>query len=366
MKRPNGTGSITKLSGARRNKYMVRKTIGIELDKENERSKQKQVVIGYAPTKKEALEMLENYNANPYDLRSGKLTFSELYHRFYASKEPLVKNASLEAYEYGYNNCTQLHNRVFASLRLGDLQNVIDSSEKNYPTLKKVQTLLKQLYAYALKFDLVTKDYSKYLDLTAKRIEHEEKCEDDKHFTHDEVRLLWKQREDIFCQSILALIWTGLRITEFLELKKEDVNLQDRYFIIKQGKTSNSIRKMPIADIIYPYFKKWYYDGECEYLYHNNKNKPVRYDSYLRQFKKYLEVFGMNYTPHAARHTFNSLLADLEIYQSTRSKLMGHSEGNVTETVYTHLDMKVLLNAVNQLERILDENWTPNNDSVTV
>ena len=45
---------------------------------------------------------------------------------------------------------------------------------------------------------------------------------------------------------------------------------------------------------------------------------------------------------------------------------MGHSEGNVTETVYTHLDMKVLLNAVNQLERILDENWTPNNDSVTV
>ena len=74
----------------------------------------------------------------------------------------------------------------------------------------------------------------------------------------------------------------------------------------------------------------------------------------------------MNYTPHAARHTFNSLLADLEIYQSTRSKLMGHSEGNVTETVYTHLDMKVLLNAVNQLERILDENWTPNNDSVTV
>ena len=62
MRRPNGTGSITELKGNRRNKYMVRKTVGMEVDHENERVVQKQVVIGYASTKKEAMQILENYN----------------------------------------------------------------------------------------------------------------------------------------------------------------------------------------------------------------------------------------------------------------------------------------------------------------
>ena len=77
-----------------------------------------------------------------------------------------------------------------------------------------------------------------------------------------------------------------------------------------------------------------------------------------------METFSMDYTPHATRHTFNSLLADLEIYSSTRSRLMGHASGNVTETVYTHLDMSVLFKAVNQLELILDKDWQKKRDAI--
>ena len=149
-----------------------------------------------------------------------------------------------------------------------------------------------------------------------------------------------------------------------LTLKKEDVNIEEKWFNIVDGKTSNSIRKMPIADIIYPYFEKWYHDGECEYLYHNAKDQPIKYDTYLRSYKKVMETFSMDYTPHATRHTFNSLLADLEIYSSTRSRLMGHASGNVTETVYTHLDMSVLFKAVNQLELILDKDWQKKRDAI--
>ena len=364
MRRPNGTGSITELKGNRRNKYMVRKTAGMEVDHENERVVQKQVVIGYASTKKEAMQILENYNANPYDINARKLTFAELYEKVYTSKVGNVSKSSLDSYTYSFKNCEPLHNRVFTDLKLGDLQTMIDESDKNYPTLKKVVTLLKLMYDYAMKFDLVSKDYSDYLDLSKKKQEHIEKADDKKHFTHDEVRLLWSEREDEFIQSILVLIWTGLRINEFLTLKKEDVNIEEKWFNIVDGKTSNSIRKMPIADIIYPYFEKWYHDGECEYLYHNAKDQPIKYDTYLRSYKKVMETFSMDYTPHATRHTFNSLLADLEIYSSTRSRLMGHASGNVTETVYTHLDMSVLFKAVNQLELILDKDWQKKRDAI--
>ena len=206
MRLPNGCGSISLLSGNRRNKYMVRKTVGTSIDHEKGKVKYEQAIIGYAPTKKEALAMLQEYNANPYDISASKTTFKEVYDKVYAYKENLVSESSLEAYEYAFNRCEVLHNRIFSELKLNDLQGVIDKSDKNYPTLKKIVILFKLMYQYAIKYDIVGKDYSKFVDLTAKKAVYESKDEDDKHFTHDEVKLLWKRKDDKFCQTILVLM----------------------------------------------------------------------------------------------------------------------------------------------------------------
>ena len=56
----------------------------------------------------------------------------------------------------------------------------------------------------------------------------------------------------------------------------------------------------------------------------------------------------------STRHTFASLLADLGVPSTIRSKLIGHSIGNVTEAAFTHLDMSGLLNAVNKLECFIE------------
>lgn len=356
MRLPNGYGSISKLPGNRRNKFLVRKTVGTELDHEKGKVNYKQLIIGYAPTKKAALEMLNEYNQNPYDVSAAKTTFEELYRKVYAFKEPLVSKSSLDAYEYAFNNCTSLHKRKFAEIRLQDLQDLIDNSDKNYPTLKKIYVLFRIMYEYAMKYDLVGKNYSEFVDLTAKKATYEEKDEEEKHLTHEEVKLLWQRKDDKFCQSILALMWTGLRISEFLNLKKCDVFLEEHYFFIPKGKTLNAKRKVPIADAVYPFFESWYNTGTGEYLYPNEKHpeNPVSYDQYLKTFKKLMENLGWNYTPHATRHTFTSLLADLDVSSTIRAKLNGQSLGNVTETVYTHLDLSVLLEAVNKLECFIE------------
>lgn len=72
MKLPNGYGSITKLSGKRRNPWRVRKTSGWEIDPKTQKLKQNYITIGYYETKAEALSALVAYNENPYDLNSGK------------------------------------------------------------------------------------------------------------------------------------------------------------------------------------------------------------------------------------------------------------------------------------------------------
>ena len=136
------------------------------------------------------------------------------------------------------------------------------------------------------------------------------------------------------------------------------MNLEEHYFTIPKGKTVNAERRVPIADAVYPFFEKWYHDGDYEYLFHSGKSKydkPISYDKYLNDFKKLMKHLEWSaYTPHATRHTFNSLLADIDISNTVRAKLMGHAVGNVTETVYTHLDMSTLLDAVNKLECFIE------------
>lgn len=358
MRKPNGYGSISELSGNRRKRFMVRKTIGKTVDHETGTVKYNQVIIGFAATKRAAEELLASYNANPYDLTAAKTTFAEVYERMYAYKETKVSESSLKAYQYAFNNCEPLHNRIFADLKLQDLENHINNCDKNYPTLKKIKVLWGVMYEYALKYDIVGKDYSKHIDLTSQKKVQESKPEQDKHFTHEEVKALWTMRDDDFIQSILALIWTGVRIGEFLQLRKSDVNLEEHYFTIPKGKTINAERRVPIADAVYPFFEKWYHDGDYEYLFHTGKSrsdKPVSYDKYLNDFKKLMKhLEWSSYTPHATRHTFNSLLADIDISNTVRAKLMGHAVGNVTETVYTHLDMGTLLDAVNKLECFIE------------
>lgn len=75
-------------------------------------------------------------------------------------------------------------------------------------------------------------------------------------------------------------------------------------------------------------------------------DKPVNYDYYRTNFMKLMDNLDWPYTIHATRHTFTSLLADLGVSPTIRSKLAGHSQRNVTETVYTHLDVNILLDAV--------------------
>ena len=79
MKLPNGYGSVVKLSGKRRKPYQVRKTTGWHYDKEKDRQVQDMITVGYAATRAEGLQMLAEYNNNPFDTKAAKMTFSDVY-----------------------------------------------------------------------------------------------------------------------------------------------------------------------------------------------------------------------------------------------------------------------------------------------
>lgn len=73
MKLANGVGTVYKLSGNSRNPYIVRKTVGWDIDTETGKRKQLYITIGYASTRAKGLEMLIDYNKNPYDIEASKI-----------------------------------------------------------------------------------------------------------------------------------------------------------------------------------------------------------------------------------------------------------------------------------------------------
>ena len=349
MKLPNGYGSITKLSGQRRKPYMVRKTVGWHINEEKDKLVQEFAVIGYTSSKAEAMQLLAEYNNNPYDLTAIKTTFSDVYIKWSEQKFKTISSSNINAYKASYNVCSELYEQIFKEINLAKLQNIVDTCGKNYPSLRKLKVLFNQLYTYAMKHELCNKDYSQYADISQYKNKNPNKQESNK-FTDNEIQKLWNMADNKYYQIILMLIYSGVRISEFLNLKKENIHLDKQYFDVIESKTENGIRKVPIADKVLPFYKSWYESTSENLLYGKNNDKFSYYTYRESYFNPLLENLNISGTPHYCRHTCISLLAKAKVDQTTIKKIVGHSGAmTLTEKVYTHLDIQELIDAINKI-----------------
>ena len=74
MRNPNGFGCVFKLNGKRRKPYVARITTGW-----TDEGKQIYKNLGTYSNYKEAMQVLNDYNANPYDIDSKTITFADIY-----------------------------------------------------------------------------------------------------------------------------------------------------------------------------------------------------------------------------------------------------------------------------------------------
>ncbi|MFQ9973857.1 tyrosine-type recombinase/integrase [Coprobacillus cateniformis] len=351
MKSPKGFGSVSKLSGNRRKPYVVRVVSGYDIDPKKETVKTKMVIIGYAATRREGKMILADYHNNPYDLDSAQITFKEVYERYSLEKYGTITPGQKNSYHAAYITAESLHSKAFRDLKTADYQRLIDTCGKHYPSLKRLKYLFSQMYKYALKNDICNKDYSPFIDIT-KYKDVNPNAYNRKNFTTEDIEELWKRSDEPYYQVVLILIYTGLRIGELLNLKKETVHLDEQWFEVTESKTINGIRRVPIADKVLPFFKSWYEStDECEYLIHSPSNEQFSYRNYYDSyFMPLMKRLDMTQTPHCCRHTCVSLLATAEVNQTVIKKIVGHSGAmSLTEKVYTHFDMQVLIDAINKI-----------------
>lgn len=350
MKLPNGFGTVYKLSGNRRNPYVAKKTKGWEIDPKTGKSKQLYTVVGYYPTRKEALTALAEFNANPYDVNAAKVTFEDVYERWSDEHFPTVSDSNVKGYRAAWALCDKLARMRFVDVKLDHLQMVVDESGKNYPTLRKLKILFGLMYKYAVIHEIIPKERNlvEYLDIKKAGNPNAYNRES---FSKTEVAKLWDVKDsNIYYTVILMLIYTGCRIGELLDLKKENVNLEERYFKIVASKTAAGIRTAPISEKVYPFFEYWYNLNDCEYLLSTPEGEHFKYRNYYDSYwSPLIETLGMKHRPHDTRHTCISMLTVAGVSDKVIKKIVGHKGQGVTEVVYTHFEIEELIDAINKI-----------------
>lgn len=352
MRLPNGYGTVYKLNGARRRPWIVRKFHQWQII--DDKSRPIYITIGYAKTKKEALEILSKFNNNPYNLNASNFTFKDVFEKWSERKYKSISESNIHSYNAAFNTCASLHSLKFREITLDDLQNVIDTCGKNYPTLKKIKTLFNQMYKYALKYEYCTKDYSIHVELDAYKDRNPNKY-DRTIFSKEDMNNLWLNKHNPYIQMILILIYTGLRVTTLLDLKKIDICLESKVLHVIKDKTECSIRGVPIANEIIPLIEEWMERSPIEYLCCTEEGEHFKYRNYYDSyFKKTLEDFGITpHKPHDCRHTTATLLNNANVPLLNQKLILGHEVKDITQNVYTHVSFDTLLKDINKIHNYI-------------
>lgn len=218
------------------------------------------------------------------------------------------------------------------------LQEAIDSCSKGQATKKKIKFLFGQMFAYAMQNDIITKDYSEFVDIG--KASEESKREP---FSNKEIELLWKHIDDIeFIDTILIMIYSGFRIGELLELETKNIDLVNMTMTGGLKTEAGKNRLVPIHPKIFPLIEKRY-NKDNQYLIINFKGKKMKYDNYYKEkFIPIMEQLNMEHRPHDCRHTFATLLSNANANATAIKKMIGHESYATTEKIYTHKDIEEL------------------------
>nr|DAL33584.1 MAG TPA_asm: Integrase [Caudoviricetes sp.] len=341
MRKPNGYGCIKKLAGNRRRPF------AFVISKNGE-----QEIIEYFANQIDAEIFQADYHKlhHGYSLPGHKITLAELYHRWLSAHisdtEPSI--STLSSYKNSYNHLSSLHSKPFAELKYADYQRIIDSMRKSglsYSSCKKVRSLVSLLSQYASKIELTNKNYAPLLSIGKNKSICPHKV-----FTRQKINRLWSISSAPGVDTVLILLYTGIRVGELLQLQKKDVNLSKRTISITKSKTISGIRIIPIHHRIFPLINdRMQKLGNP--LICDAEGRPYSYTRYCVLWSCVMKkINAAGHTTHDCRHTVTTLLDNAGANEAAKRRVLGHSGRDVTERIYTHKSIRQLRKCIELLK----------------
>ncbi|WP_443960973.1 tyrosine-type recombinase/integrase [Ruminococcus sp.] len=347
----------------------------------------KQVYLGAFATKREAENALKDYEYNP--VNGFNMTLEQLHEKWMKTKAYAKLGDSVKSnYASAYIKLKPLYKRKFRDLRTSDYQYIIDYYDnphhevgaggklkyldKNgkgtykvtntpkiceglgYSALHKVKCLLTTLYTFAMKEDIVNKDYATFIELP----EQEETTAT--RFTEVQLELIKQNVGKVpYMDYIYIMCYVNFRVSEFLELTPDRYKVTDsgiHYFVGGKKTDAGKDRIVPIHPKIQQLVQKCIEnEGEtifCRIHGGSEFGKAMNKDYFLKYcFRPAMQAIGLSdeYTPHSCRRTFSTRMSAAGAREEDIIALMGHTDYKVDIDHYIIQEVDTLYNAIKLL-----------------
>lgn len=368
--------------------FRISLTIGYD-----DNGKQKQKYF-YGKTKKEAEDKKQEYLLNlNKGITNNKIYLSQALRSWlFEIVKPKVKESTFERYEGIYRNYIKdseiglLEVKSISKLVIQKHYNKL-SKNKSISQIKNLNKLLKSFFFYCIDEDIIYKNPCCRIVFNDNNVNNN--VNKNKVFNADEIQRIIVSKPCISKYLGLLCLSTGLRRGEALGLKWSDINYKDKSINIERSvrtiytiddngnricttkssslKTNSSYRTIPLSENLIILFteikefmnerkikaKEYYNSLNNDYIFTSVTGGLIDSSNLSRAWKRYLNRVGIEYKNfHCTRHTYITIQYENNIKALTISKLVGHSNTNITESVYTHISQKEIKKSVDVLDII--------------
>ena len=292
------------------------------------------------------IEELKKTVTNPLDDSLKNITFIELCELYMREKIGISENTKL-VYQYIIKNLSVLHQKRVRDISHQMIFKTLSDIEFANRTKNMHITFLKSIFNFAIKPYRIKRFTTKtYKSLTT--------------FTMDEMDLLLKTYIDNKKLYTLLSIarYTGARYGEILALTWLDIDLayntirinkqwsrtSNNAFGVKEPKTRNSIRTLPIPPILSNILLEYKSISNTERLFNINTSSTGNVNYAIR-------TVIPNKTIHAFRHTYATTLLANGVDIKTVASLLGDNI-NTVMNVYVHYSDEMRKNAAQDVSKI--------------
>lgn len=342
MKRANKTGTVSKLSGNRRRPYVAREGITGE-----------QRIIGYGTTSMEARDILKKFNEVFFSKMLQKeyfseevtefevveelidagsqqedyflsitgflphicpccqkkmesnefpLSFREVYELWFESKWETFGKASQVKFHSAYKHFAPLYKEEFTTITLSQYDSCIRNCGHGYSTQNGMKTLLAHLEQFVVEEwgDRIV--FQKKVD----RLQvHKNDVKEKPVFTEDEIDRLLLNSELDWVDSVLFLIYTGLTVRKMLDIKIDDVDLEQSKVYWADNPEGISLHPN-LCEVLQQ--KMDYERNESVFLFSTPSGKQICTSNFHVYWNKVMDKMEMSHSPKDCRYTHEKLL----------------------------------------------------------